>query len=327
MDKIIGLGNALVDVLSVLGNESILKELSLPKGSMTLIDEEKYGKVKSIISELDADMVTGGSAGNVIRTLANLGGECGFVGKISNDELGNFYKNSLTEKGITPRLFLSEEKATGVASTFITPDGERTFATYLGAASTLSSEDLSIDLFQGYSYLFIEGYLVQDHEMITRAIELANQAGLQICLDLASYNIVNEDRDFFLAIVDKYVDIIFANEEEAKAFSAKDNAEEAIEFIGNMCSIAIVKMGSKGCRIKKGTTVCHVPAEIVDNVVDTTGAGDFFAGGFLFGLAQGVCLEKCAKIGALISSYVIQYIGAEIPENEWIQINKDINEM
>ena len=130
-------------------------------------------------------------------------------------------------------------------------DGERTFGTYLGAAASLRAEELTLDMFKGYAYLFIEGYLVQDHEMILHAIELAKEAGLQICLDMASYNIVANDLEFFTLLINKYVDIVFANEEEAKAFTGKE-PEEALRVIAKKCSIAIVKVGASGSYIRKG---------------------------------------------------------------------------
>ena len=151
-------------------------------------------------------------------------------------------------------------------------DGERTFGTYLGAAASLRAEELTLDMFKGYAYLFIEGYLVQDHEMILHAIELAKEAGLQICLDMASYNIVANDLEFFTLLINKYVDIVFANEEEAKAFTGKE-PEEALRVIAKKCSIAIVKVGANGSYIRKGTEEIKVSAISVQKVVDTTGAG------------------------------------------------------
>ena len=150
----------------------------------------------------------------------------------------------------------------------------------------MKAEDLSLDMFKGYAYLFVEGYLVQDHDMILRAIELAKEAGLQVCLDMASYNIVREDHEFFSLLVNKYVDIVFANEEEAKAFTGKE-PEEALDVIAKMCSIAIVKLGARGSLIRKGTEMVQVQAAPAEKVVDTTGAGDYFAAGFLYGLTCG----------------------------------------
>lgn len=240
--------------------------------------------------------------------------------------MDKFYRQSLLERGTEANLLVSSELPSGVASTFISPDGERTFGTYLGAAATLKAEDLSREMFKGYTYLFIEGYLVQDHDMILRAIELAKEAGLQICLDMASYNIVEQDHDFFSLLINKYVDIVFANEEEAKAFTGKE-PEEALDVIAKMCSIAIVKLGARGSLIRKGTEEVHVHAVTVDRVIDTTGAGDYFAAGFLYGLTCGYSLEKCGKIGSILSGSIIRVIGAEMPAEWWEDIKTRISEL
>ncbi|RGM49880.1 MULTISPECIES: adenosine kinase [Bacteroides] len=323
MDKIIGLGNALVDVLATLENDEILAEMRLPKGSMTLIDEDKLLKINECLSGVKTHLAIGGSAGNAIRAMAQLGAATGFIGKVGDDAYGNFYRDSLLKRETEAILLLSGTLPSGVASTFISPDGERTFGTYLGAASTLKAEELSLEMFKGYAYLFIEGYLVQDHDMILRAIELAKEAGLQVCLDMASYNIVAEDYDFFSLLVNKYVDIVFANEEEAKAFTGKE-PEEALDVIAKMCSIAIVKVGADGSLVRKGTEEVHVKAVPVKKVVDTTGAGDYFAAGFLYGLTCGYSLEKCGKIGSILSGEVIQTIGAELSPAKWDKIKEEI---
>lgn len=324
MDKIIGLGNALVDVLATLKDDTLLTEMELPKGSMQLIDNTKLQQINSKFTEMKTHLATGGSAGNAILGLSCLGAQTGFIGKIGNDTYGDFFRTNLRKNNIEDKLLLSDSLPSGVASTFITPDGERTFGTYLGAAATLKSEDLTSNLFKGYSYLFIEGYLVQDHEMILRAIELAKEEGLQICLDLASYNIVEGDLEFFTLLVEKYVDIVFANEEEAKAFTG-ESPEKALDLIGKQCSIAIVKVGSNGSFIRKGTESLKVGVIPVHQVVDTTGAGDYFAAGFLYGLTCGYSLERCAKIGALLSGHVIQVIGTTMPKERWDEIKLNIN--
>lgn len=323
MDKILGLGNALVDVLVTLESDEILAEMQLPKGSMTLINEDKLQKINEYFSHMKTHMATGGSAGNAIRGMACLGAVTGFIGKVNNDFYGDFFRKSLLEHGTEANLLLSSSLPSGVASTFISPDGERTFGTYLGAAATLTAEELSLEMFKGYAYLFIEGYLVQDHNMILRAIELAKEAGLQVCLDMASYNIVEGDHEFFSLLVNKYVDVVFANEEEAKAFTGKE-PEEALDVIAKMCSIAIVKLGARGSLIRKGTEAICVAAVPVQKVVDTTGAGDYFAAGFLYGLTSGYSLEKCARIGSILSGSLIQVIGAELPEEQWKEIKKEI---
>lgn len=324
MDKIIGLGNALVDVLATLKDDTLLQELGLPKGSMQLIDEAKLQQINAKFSQMETHLASGGSAANAILGLACLGASTGFIGKVGNDCYGKFFRENLQKNQIEDKLLTSECLPSGVASTFISPDGERTFGTYLGAAASLKAEELSLDMFKGYTYLFIEGYLVQDHEMILRAIELAKEAGLQICLDMASYNIVAADLDFFSLLINKYVDIVFANEEEARVFTGKES-EEAVRIIAKKCSIAIVKVGANGSYIRKGTEEIKVSAIPVEKVLDTTGAGDYFASGFLYGLTCGYSLEKCAKIGSVLSGNVIQVIGTTISPERWDEIKLNIN--
>lgn len=326
MDKIIGLGNALVDVLATLKDDTLLDKMGLPKGSMQLIDDAKLQQINEQFSRMKTHLATGGSAANSILGLACLGAGTGFIGKIGNDAFGNFFRENLQKNSIEDKLLMSDLPS-GVASTFISPDGERTFGTYLGAASTLKAEELTLDMFKGYAYLFIEGYLVQDHDMILHAIELAKEAGLQVCLDLASYNIVAADLEFFSLLINKYVDIVFANEEEAKAFTGKEDPKESLELISKKCSIAIVKVGAKGSYIRKGTEQIKVEAIPVERVVDTTGAGDYFAAGFLYGLTCGYSLEKCAKIGSILSGNVIQVVGTTISGERWNEIKLNINEV
>ncbi len=325
MDKILGLGNALVDVLATLKDDTLLEELGLPRGGMQLIDEAKFQEINSCFEGMKTHLATGGSAANTILGLSCLGAAAGFIGKVGNDKYGNFFRENLEKNGIEDKL-LTSELPSGVASTFISHDGERTFGTYLGAAATLKADELSPDMFKGYAYLYIEGYLVQDHDMILRAIQLGKEAGLQICLDLASYNIVDADKEFFTLLISKYVDIVFANEEEAKAFTGH-TPQEAIETIGKQCSIAVVKVGSEGSYIRKGTEEVKVNAITVQHVKDTTGAGDYYAAGFLYGLTCGYSLEKCAKIGSILSGNVIQVVGTTISQKTWDEIKLKINEV
>ena len=307
MDKIIGLGNALVDVLATFESDEVLTEAGLPRGSMTLIDEDKLHTIDEYFKGMQVHMATGGSAGNAIGALARLGAFTGFVGKVGNDAYGEFLKKSLKRRGTEAKLLVSPSLPTGVASTFISQDGERTFATYLGAAATLKAEELSLDMFKGYTYLFVEGYLVQDHSMILRAIELAKG-------------------DFFSMLMNKYVDIVFANEDEARSFVGKE-PEEALKELAGVCSIAVVKLGARGSLVRKGSEVLKVDALPVRKVIDTTGAGDYFAAGFLYGLTCGYPLEKCGRIASLLSSKVIQVVGAELSPARWRTIRQNIENL
>ena len=178
-------------------------------------------------------------------------------------------------------------------------------------------------MFAGYNYLYIEGYLLQDHDLMLRAVQLAKEEGLQVCLDMASYNVVEAERDFFDQLIVKYVDIVLANESEALAYTGKA-PHEALEEIASKCSIAVVKTGKEGSLVKKGTEVIQLLSCPVDNVLDTTGAGDFYAAGFLYGLTNGYSLEKCARISSILAGYVIQTVGTALTKKKWNEIKLNI---
>lgn len=316
-NAIVGIGSALVDVLLQLKDDQLLAQFGLPKGSMTLVDAELSKQILDASADLESGMETGGSAANTIRGIAQLGGAAGFIGKVNDDEMGRFFKDTFVDLNIQPHL-LSGSIPSGVAATLITPDSERTFGTYLGAASELSVADLSDDLFQPYKYLHIEGYLVFNHDLIEGILKMAKKNGLIVSLDMASFNVVEANLDFLKRLVDEYVDIVFANEEEAKAFTGKE-PEAALAEIAAQCEIAIVKIGKEGSLVQANGQTVRVPATPV-HAVDTTGAGDVYASGFLYGLANGFELADCGKLGGLMAAEVIQVLGAKIPEKSWPQI-------
>lgn len=325
MDKIIGMGNALVDVLVRIDDDSLLGKLHLPKGSMQLIQEDTLSEIRKYTSGMKIHRSTGGSAGNTVCALAALGANPGFIGKIGQDETGAFFGDTLRQRGVNA-LLATCDLPSGIASTFISTDGERTFGTYLGAAATLRAEDLSRKMFAGYNYLYIEGYLLQDHGLMLRAVQLAKEEGLQVCLDMASYNVVEAERDFFDQLIVKYVDIVFANESEALAYTGKA-PHEALEEIASKCSIAVVKTGKEGSLVKKGTEVIQLLSCPVDNVLDTTGAGDFYAAGFMYGLTCGYSLEKCVQISTILATAVIQEVGTTLPAKKWDEIKLNIESL
>ncbi len=325
MDKIIGMGNALVDVLVRIDDNSLLEKLHLPKGSMQLIQEDTLAEIRKYTSGMKIHRSTGGSAGNTVCALAALGANPGFIGKVGQDETGAFFGDTLRQRGVNA-LLATCDLPSGIASTFISTDGERTFGTYLGAAATLRAEDLSRKMFAGYNYLYIEGYLLQDHDLMLRAVQLAKEEGLQVCLDMASYNVVEAERDFFDQLIVKYVDIVFANESEALAYTGKA-PHEALEEIASKCSIAVVKTGKEGSLVKKGTEVIQLLSCPVDNVLDTTGAGDFYAAGFMYGLTCGYSLEKCVQISTILATAVIQEVGTTLPAKKWDEIKLNIESL
>lgn len=320
MANVLGMGNALVDILIKLENDNTLREFNLPKGSMQLVDFDFSNAVNIGTEHLPKQVASGGSAANTIHGLAGLGIDTGFVGKIGDDDTGKFFREDIEKSNINPHVYKSNTP-TGRAMALISQDSERTFATYLGAAVELSPEDILPELFDGYDYFHIEGYLVQNHALIEKAVALAKKKGLKVTLDMASYNVVEENLEFLKKILKQYVDIVFANEEEAKSFTGKE-PEEALIHFSELCDIAVVKTGRTGSMVKQGNTK-HTIQPIVANSIDTTGAGDMYAAGFIYGLINGYSHEKCGAIGSILAGKTIEVIGPKMDEKKWQEV-KDL---
>jgi len=324
MKRILGMGNALVDVMVQLEDDKFLEAFRLPKGSMQLVGSELSGNIIKETKHLKSSLSSGGSAANTIFGIASLGLETAFLGKISDDKLGEVFYTDLKSKNIES-ILLKSKTETGRAVALISPDSERTFATYLGAAVELNASDIKEDYFKAYDYFHIEGYLVQNHELLERALKEAKKQGMKISLDLASYNVVEENLDFLKKMIAGYVDIIFANEEEAKAYTGQD-ASSALKTLASECEIAVVKTGAKGSLVQKGNEVYSIDAMDAKRI-DTTGAGDLYASGFLFGLAKDYDLAECGRIGTLLASRVIEIIGARLHEKDWKKIREELNSL
>lgn len=317
MKKVLGLGNALVDILIRLDNDYLLEEFSLPKGSMQLVNNEVANRISEkakLFKSRRSGINSGGSAANTINGIAHLDVPTGYIGAIGNDNYGSYFSKDMEAYGT--ELFLNiRSTETGRATTLITPDSERTFATYLGAAIELEAAMLKPDFFKGYHYLHIEGYLAPNRPLFLRAMELAKQNGVKISIDMASYNIVEENLHFLKKAIKKYVDIIFANEEEAKVLTGKE-PEQALIDLASLCEIAVVKIGEKGSLVRRGASTHRIGVLDVKSL-DTTGAGDLYAAGFLYGLVQGYSLETCGKIGSILSGLVIESVGARMSNEKW----------
>ncbi|MCD4710465.1 MAG: adenosine kinase, partial [Bacteroidales bacterium] len=294
MAKVLGMGNALVDIITRIDNDKILGSFGLPKGSMTLVDLDTSNFIHAETAGMSKSKASGGSAANTIHGLAHLGIETGFVGTVGNDDMGRFFKKDMQVNKITPILFRTMNE-TGRAMALISKDSERTFATYLGAAVDLSADDISYDIYKGYDYFYIEGYLVQDREMFEKALRLAARAELKICLDLASYNIVADNMDFFKSMISQYVNILFANEEEIRSLTGKSPEEGAVE-IREICDLVVIKLGAQGsfCVCEEGMVRIGVRPS---KTIDTTGAGDLYAAGFIYGHMKGLSAETCGQMG------------------------------
>lgn len=325
MKNILGIGNALVDVITIVPDESCLSRFNLPKGSMTMVDASRSGEIKQAINGLNRTMASGGSAGNTIYGLGLMGVNSSFIGKVGRDEMGNFYEKDMVDAGLKPVLMRAPVSPTGTAVALVTPDSERTFATHLGAATELMAQELRTDYFRGYHILYLEGYLIFNLPLVEQACELAKKNHMCVALDLASYNVVKDMLPAFQKIVEEYVDILFANEEEARAFTGLPPVE-ALDEISKKTLIAVVKTGADGSWIKRGDEVIKVEALKV-NAVDTTGAGDLYAAGFLYGFAHGFGLDKCGVFGSILAGKVIENIGARMTEEKWAEAKALIAEV
>ena len=322
MKRILGIGSTLVDILSQLPNDDMLHQLNLPKGSMTYVKIEDAVKIgEQLAQQYGSQRAAGDSAANTMSGLARLGAQSGFLTKMGKDEMGEFFTHEMTRTGVE-MLALKNDTPTGRVIAMVTPDGERTFATCLGASIELSPDDIKPELFDGWDIFYIEGYLVANPDMLRKAIRTAKDKGLRIAIDLASYNVVEESRDFLLELVNEYVDIVFANEKEAFALTGME-PEDALHYLAERCDIAVVKVGAKGAFIQHGDQVVTI-SPMKANVVDTTGAGDMWAAGFLAGLINNEPLQKCGQMGAIVAANIIEVIGAKMDETRWEKIHAAI---
>jgi sugar/nucleoside kinase (ribokinase family) len=324
MSNVLGIGNALVDVMTRLENDDILKEFGLPKGSMQLVSKEFSNRLMAGTLGLEKLQSSGGSAANTIHGLAHLGVQTGFVGKTGKDNFGRFFEKDMKQNGIHPVLFHGLEE-TGRSVALVSPDSERTFATFLGAAVDLHEEDITSDLYEGYDILHVEGYLVQNKELIKKTLRLAKSHGLTVTFDMASYNVVAENIEFLKTMITKYVDVVFANEQEAEAFTGK-SSDEALKVLSDFCDVAVIKMGVHGSMVRKGNIESKIGIVEV-NSIDTTGAGDLYASGFIYGMCNGLSIDQCGQLGAVCGGYITEVIGAKMDQDRWISLKEKIKEI
>ena len=322
--KIIGIGNALLDVLLRLESDQTLTKMAVNKGAMDLIDESKMKEIQIEQAGLQRSEAPGGSVCNTIRALAKLGADVGYVGKIGDDAAGVIYETETVKAGVRP-FFIHTAGISGCSTVLISPDGERTMATFLGPAATLSDEEIADEVLSQYDCLYMEGYLIANEKLFLPVLKRAKGMGLKVALDLSNFNIVNGFKDLLKEVIPSYVDILFSNESEANAYTGLP-ANEAIDRIAKEVEISVVTVGKDGVWAKKGDAKIHYPA-VSKLVVDTTGAGDNFAAGLLFGYSMDASLEQSVKIGSLLSGHVIETVGAQISEDRWEQIRLKVDEI
>ncbi|MFR9650758.1 MAG: adenosine kinase [Rikenellaceae bacterium] len=319
MRRILAIGNALIDSIVELNDDSILEQLGLAKGSMSLVNSEQFEQLRGLIEGLPIHSSIAGSANNCIRAAARLGSQTGYIGKVGQDEMGSMYALHLSNYGVTTHLTHSDNLSTGQCIALVSKGGERTMVTYLGAASTLTPEDIDVSIFEGYDILFIEGYLVQSHDLMRHLFAAARNCGVEIAIDLASFNVVEASMDILSELLNDGVKIIFANEAEAEVFTSIPEPQKGAVELSKYCDIAVVKIGKEGSLVYANGNLIEVEATS-DIAIDTTGAGDFYAGGFLHGYASGMSLERAAAIGSTMGGAVTTIFGTNPTEQMWDRI-------
>jgi sugar/nucleoside kinase (ribokinase family) len=308
---VLGIGNAIVDIIARAEEDFLVRE-KLVKGSMRLIDaaeaERLYGAMAPAIE------TSGGSAGNTVAGVASLGGRAAFFGKVANDQLGQIYRHDMHAQGVhfqtAPEI---GGPPTARSMIVVTPDGERTMNTYLGACLDLSPEDVDAGVVRDSAILYMEGYLYDPpkaKEAFRAAAGIAHKAGRKVSLTLSDSFCVDRYRAEFLGMIrDHTIDILLANDSEAKSLYETSSLDAAIRQLGKDCKLAAVTVGSEGCYVVDGASIDKVPAHPVEEVVDLTGAGDLFAAGFLYGVARGMTLTDAAGLGSLAAASVIGHVG------------------
>ena len=311
------IGNAIVDVIAN-ATDDFLSTEGLVKGSMRLIDAEEAERLYGHMGP--AHQVSGGSAGNTAAGVAALGGRAGFVGQVAPDQLGTFYRHDLTNAGVeftTPAADVGAPTARSMI--LVTPDGHRTMNTFLGAAQHLPASALDEAQIAQSKILYLEGYLWDPETpryAMLRAIEVARQAGRKVAFTLSDTFCVDRHRDGFNALLDeKRIDILFANQAEIEALAGVPHLDTAVAAVKGKVETLVVTRSEEGALATRGGARSNVPAEPIAKLVDTTGAGDLFAAGFLFSEARGLGLEESLHLGAMCAAEVIQHFGAR-PETD-----------
>lgn len=312
---VVAVGNALVDVLSQTSEDFIAQqktEHGMEKGAMTLVEETR---AVDLYAQMPQGIETsGGSAANTMAGFASFGGKGAFIGKVADDALGKTYKNDIQSLGVTfDTMPLILGASTGRCMILVTPDADRTMNTFLGASVELSPVDVDQDLIASAKVTYLEGYLFdrdQAKEAFIAAAEYAHKAGHRIALTLSDPFCVDRHRHDFLQLVENHVDILFANEDEIKSLFMQEDFDDAISAISKHVEIAAITRSDKGAVIIAGDQQITIDAVPVENVIDTTGAGDQFAAGFLYGFTEGKSLEESGKLGAIAAAEVISHMGA-----------------
>ncbi len=318
---VVSIGNPLMDILIDV-EEGFLKEVGLIKGNMHILNEEETKKLEKKLEKNRIKLAPGGSEANTLTALSMLGHKVVYFGKVGKDAHGEDYHNKLIENGVISKV-VKVDGMTGRAITFITPDSERTFATHLGVATLLGDNEINeADIIKA-RFLHITGYTLDGEttrKAAIRALNIAKSNNVKTCLDLADPNILRRNKKLLSSIIKEYVNIVIANENEAKAFTGEE-PEQAIKTLSEMSDIAIIKLGEKGSLIKNKDNLIRI-AGFKANAIDTTGAGDIYTAGFLYGLLNDLDLKTSGEIASFIASKVVEVKGARLDRMPIEEINR-----
>lgn len=312
---VVGVGAALVDLL-IEEADHFVANMGSPKGGMTLVELPAIEfALKTTAAPLK--VVPGGSACNTMVGIGNLGGKARMVGRLGRDDLGRVFLDGMKKANVDHRIRHSD-MATGRVLSVVTPDAQRTMFTFLGASTQLGPEDVDPADFADAGIVYLEGYLLFNRPLVERILEVARQTRSKVVLDLGSYQVVEVCRDFLDKVLPQ-VDVVLANEDEAKAYTGMAESE-SLDILAGKVHIAAVKLGKHGVMLAQGDARHKVEAHLVQ-AIDTTGAGDLWASGFVFGLTQGLGLDDAARLGCKVGSEVVQVMGAVIPDHGWDRIH------
>lgn len=317
---VFGMCNALYDLQAEV-EDGVLEELGVQKGGMFLIDEEQQRQIVPRVYTGLVHTEAGGSGANTMIGVALLGGRACYTSRVGDDEHALLYRQSLASKGVQANLGMGEGE-TGISLILITPDAQRTMLTFLGQSRALRREDVNVDDLRASRYLYVTGYLWDtdnQKEAVLFAMHEANRAGVRVALSLSDPFCVHRHREDFQRLLRDHVDVLFGNYQEAQALTDTDSPWEAVRALAEHCNIAVVTMDDRGSLIQQGERVCEIPAYRV-KAVDTTGAGDMYAAGLLYGLTQGLSLEATGRIASYAAAQVVAKLGPRLEHLDAVQV-------
>lgn len=320
-NTITGIGSALVDVL-INETDEFLQKFNKKKGGMTYVTADEQQAIISASSRTPA-IVPGGAACNTILGVGRLGGAARFIGARGKDEYGDVFENKVRDCRVEPVLSYFDTP-TGKVLSIVTPDAQRSMFTDLGASSLLDPAIVTREMFSDTAIALVEGYLLFNRDLMIAAVKAAKAAGALVALDLASFEVVNASKDILTDLIKEYVDILIANEDEAKAYTGESDEIAALEKLSANVAYAVLKVGSRGSYIRHDNTVTRIAPVKGNAPVDTTGAGDLWAAGFLYGMANGLSIEKSGQLGSMCGYEVCQVMGAHIPGLVWEKIRATV---